>query len=981
MVDRGQRRISGIAATKEYREYLTRLKDPLHDLIAIARRCRSRGLDPSTVPEVSIAWDMAERVERLTGPKGVAKRIRALGDKMTRIQVAFQIAQEIIYGKFGYFPEQEGARQALRTALAVINGGVTVAPIQGIFDVKIKQNPDGTQYLSIYFAGPMRAAGGTAQAIIIVLADFIRKLLHLDRYKPDPREIRRFIEEVRIYERGIGRLQFRVTDEVLAEVLRSLPVEVTGIGVGPEIASFRDFPRIETSRIRAGAIRVINDGVVGRAAKALRVIEEMGIDGWEWLESVRAHSIATITAIEEKEIIGRPFLSTSSKRSGFRLRYGRARNSGLGAVGVHPATMILLDNFLAVGTQLRLDCPGKSAIVVPVDSIEGPVVKLHDGSVVRLTEQEEAQRLAGKVKQILFLGDILVAYGEFLFNNRRLLPSSFTSEWWAEMLRDSIKATLGGSIERASLEVGIPEERLRAFIRHPLLAGPTVEESLVLARRFGVPLHPRHTFFWGNISKEELASLRAWLVRARNTDDGFIVPARDEKLMLEKLCVPHTVKDGKIIIPREEADILTVCLALSKPNARVEGETVFEVVSNMSGIVVEDVVRSFIGARMGRPEKAEKVSMPLTAHVLFPVGSAGGTHRDIIRASKGGSIVVGIANFICPRCGGRSLVTRCPVCKVKTSIEMQCPNCGSTSIESNVCPLCGSEMQAFRNRSIELGRLLLAVSDQLGFLPSTLRGVRELTSKVKVAENLAKGVLRAKYGLSVFKDGCVRFNATNAPLTHFKPSEVGTPVEKLKELGYEHDRFGKPLHREDQVCELKAQDVILPERCGEYLLSVANFIDELLARVYGLPPFYRSKSKEDLVGHLIVGISPHTSCCVLGRIIGFTRASVCYANPLWHAAKRRDCDGDEDSVMLALDVLLNFSKSYLPDKIGGLMGAPLLLIPMVDPAEVDEEVYCMDVVRRYPGEFYKGTLESYDPGKVTKLVETLRDRVGRKGQF
>jgi len=41
-----------------------------------------------------------------------------------------------------------------------------------------------------------------------------------------------------------------------------------------------------------------------------------------------------------------------------------------------------------------------------------------------------------------------------------------------------------------------------------------------------------------------------------------------------------------------------------------------------------------------------------------------------------------------------------------------------------------------------------------------------------------------------------------------------------------------------------------------------------------------------------------------------------YAHPLWHAAKRRNCDGDEDAIMLALDPLLNFSKTYLPQQSG-----------------------------------------------------------------
>src|SRR5438132_12706866 len=85
-------------------------------------------------------------------------------------------------------------------------------------------------------------------------------------------------------------------------------------------------------------------------------------------------------------------------------------------------------------------------------------------------------------------------------------------------------------------------------------------------------------------------------------------------------------------------------------------------------------------------------------------------------------------------------------------------------------------------------------------------------------------------------------------------------------------------------------------------------LDDLLSSYIGLAMFYNASNSEDLIGRLVVGLSPHTSVGVVGRIVGFTKASVCYAHPFWHAAKRRDCDGDEDSVSLLLDVLLNFSR-------------------------------------------------------------------------
>src|SRR5438128_10013569 len=136
---------------------------------------------------------------------------------------------------------------------------------------------------------------------------------------------------------------------------------------------------------------------------------------------------------------------------------------------------------------------------------------------------------------------------------------------------------------------------------------------------------------------------------------------------------------------------------------------------------------------------------------------------------------------------------------------------------------------------------------------------------------------------------------------------------------------------------------------------------------------YKASKKEDLIGHLVVGLSTHTSVGAIGRIVGFTKASVCYAHPLYHAAKRRDCDGDEDSVSLLLDVLLNFSREYLPDRIGGLMDAPLLLAPLLNATEVARHAFNIETVTTFPISFYAKTLVAASPKETEDLVPTLNN--------
>jgi DNA polymerase II large subunit len=253
--------------------------------------------------------------------------------------------------------------------------------------------------------------------------------------------------------------------------------------------------------------------------------------------------------------------------------------------------------------------------------------------------------------------------------------------------------------------------------------------------------------------------------------------------------------------------------------------------------------------------------------------------------------------------------------------------------------------------------------------------------KNRSAEPIEKGILRQKNTIFTFKDGTTRFDVTNEPLTHFKPKWISSDIEKLKELGYNKDHTGTELVSPDQVLELMIQDIVIPLQAAEHLLHVAKFIDDELSRLYKLPPFYNASSINDLTGHLIIGLAPHTSVGIVGRIIGFTNSQVCLASPIWHSAKRRDCDGDADSLILLLDVFLNFSFEYLPDKIGGLMDAPLLIQPFVLPHEVQRQAHNIDISENYPIEFYTDTWNRGKAIDSTSSIDLIKKRIGSVNQF
>ncbi|KPU62418.1 DNA polymerase II large subunit [Thermococcus sp. EP1] len=1038
--------------SEDMKKYFDSLQREINKAYEIAQKARSQGRDPSKEIEVPQATDMAGRVESLVGPKGVAERIRTLVKEYGKELAALKIVDEIIEGRFGKFESKEKlADQSVRTALAILTEGIVSAPLEGIADVKIKKNPDGTEYLAIYYAGPIRSSGGTAQALSVLVGDYVRKKLGLDRFKPTEEHIERYVEEIDLYHRAVTRLQYHPSADEVRLAVRNIPIEITGETTDNVEVSHRNVPGVETNYLRGGAILVIAEGVLQKAKKLIKYIDKMGIEGWEWLkESVEAKEKGKTENKEEKntsdekteqhleetnvkikkgfyyelyekfkaniapntkytkEIIGgRPLFAEPSTNGGFRLRYGRSRVSGFATWSVNPAVMIMVDEFLAVGTQMKTERPGKGSIATPASTIEGPIVKLKNGSVVRVDDYYKALELKDQVEEILYLGDALIAFGDFVENNQTLLPANYVEEWWIQEFVEAVNKIYEVElkpfqendkemVEEAADYLDLDPNFLAKLLYDPLRTKPSIEEAIHLSRILRIPLHPYYTLYWNTLTVEELIRLQNALVNATIEWDEYrglkyarkleisLQSLGNAKRYLELLGVEHKVEGDTVIVEYPwAAALLTPLTNLEKKLEFKEFYTPIDLINEISEIKLRDRGISWIGARMGRPEKAKERKMKPPVHVLFPIGLAGGNSRDIYKAAQEGKTSeVEIAHFKCTNCGHVDIFPRCPQCGSDAKLLYHCPKCGFESILDTTCPKCDIEMKAYKKRRINPSELLNQAMKNVGiYTLDKLKGVMGMSSAHKIPEPLEKGILRARNDVYVFKDGTIRFDATDAPITHFKPKEIGVSVERLQELGYTYDFEGKPLVSEDQILELKVQDIILSKEAGKYLVRVARFIDDLLEKFYGLPRFYNVEKMEDLVGHLVIGLAPHTSAGIIGRIIGFVDALVGYAHPYYHAAKRRNCDGDEDSVMLLLDALLNFSKYYLPEKRGGKMDAPLVVTTRLDPREVDSEVHNMDIARYYPLEFYNATYELKSPKELTGTIERVEDRLGKPEMY
>ena len=941
------------ASSESNHRYFELLKEKADTCYSIAKTARARGIDPSTDVEIPRADDLAGRVEHLLsdwGTEGIAKRIRELSKKHNREEVSIQIAKDL--AALPSNTREEAIDRAIRVGVAVLTEGILVAPLEGIAGVKIHKNNDGSEYLTVYFAGPIRSAGGTGQAMSILIADVVRRELHLSKYMPTEGEVQRFKEEIPLY-KSCQHLQYTPTNDEIELIAKNLPVCIDGEGTEEaEITGYRDLPRIETNRVRGGACLVIAEGLCLKAPKLQKHVKRLEIDGWEFLDEYlkmkgngAEMTNGGISPSENflKDIIGgRPVLSHPSRVGGFRLRYGRSRATGLAAVGLNPATMEVLGGYLAVGTQIKIERPGKAGAVTPCDAIEGPIVLLDNGDLIQIHYPDEAKKQMEHIKEIVDVGEILIAFGEFVENNHPLVPVGLSLEEYKARLSAKTKY--------------IPEDWMN----------PTFERAIEISKEFDLPLHPNYNLFWFDMTTGQIKRLRDHIIKTGKFSKTLMIDNDpDIKAILERLGALHEVKEDKLRIDTYAKPIL-FCLGINAKDGRLKAkqeidDTIInplEMLKKICGIEIAPRAVTRIGARMARPEKAKERKMSPPPHVLFPLGMAGGNQRLLNEAARKGEIKVTIG-------------------------ERKCPVCGATTF-SSIC-VCGSHTISKKNASImtiQLKKMLDNAAEKLGMknIPE-IKAVQGMISKDKTPEPIEKGLLRAKHEIFVFKDGTTRIDSTDVPLTHFKPSEIGLEIDEAKQLGYEKDAFGNELRDTDQICELRVQDIIIPACCGKYLVNTAKFVDELLEKVYGLPAYYETTKPRDLIGHLAIGLAPHTSGGVLARIIGFSNVRAGYAHPYFHAAKRRNCDGDEDSVILLMDALLNFSRSFLPEKRGGLMDAPLVLTTRLDPDEIDKEAHNLDFRWEYPLELYDAAKEYKPPKCVEPLMDLAGGRIGTVLQY
>ena len=206
------------------------------------------------------------RVEKLLGHlhlDGISTEIRGLAETLPREDVAVEMARRIARDPRRGATVEARLDAGLRVGLAILTEGILVAPLEGLAEVHLRTDRAGAGYVELFFAGPIRAAGGTAQALSVLLADVLRRDLGLSAYRPEEAEIGRYQEEIPLY-KHLQHLQYVPSAEEIDLVARHVPglhlgrVDRGGRGgqrvpEPPEGTDERD-PRRRVPRHRGGAL-------------------------------------------------------------------------------------------------------------------------------------------------------------------------------------------------------------------------------------------------------------------------------------------------------------------------------------------------------------------------------------------------------------------------------------------------------------------------------------------------------------------------------------------------------------------------------------------------------------------------------------------------------------------------------------------------------------------------------------------------------
>src|SRR3989344_2613993 len=334
-------------------DYFSKLADKVKKEYKISNVARSKGIDPVNKVEIPLAMTMAEK------------------------------------------------------SVGLITTAYPELPVEKITKRMLElETKDGKNYFIANFSGPIRSAGTTATCVVLMLIDYLREYFGYSKYDPTEIEVKRYITENIDYHERVTNLQYFPTEEEMEFLAKNLPIQISGDPTeSKEVSNYKDLDRVGTNFIRGGMCLTFSEGLAQKAAKGLKRLESpkkhgLKCTGWDFLKDYliihnkRERGSGDVVATYIKDLVaGRPVYGHPGRSGGFRFRYGRSRVAGFSAVSIHPATMGITNGFLSHGTQLKIERPTKGCVITSCDKIDGPIVKLRNGSVRKILDYEESKKI------------------------------------------------------------------------------------------------------------------------------------------------------------------------------------------------------------------------------------------------------------------------------------------------------------------------------------------------------------------------------------------------------------------------------------------------------------------------------------------------------------------------------------------------------------------------------------------------------------
>jgi hypothetical protein len=403
---------------------------------------------------------------------------------------------------------------------------------------------------------------------------------------------------------------------------------------------------------------VIAEGLCLKAPKIKKHTDRLGVEGWDFIDTLASkgkkdtdeeanlkhRAIKPNSTYMDDIIAGRPVFGEPCEPGGFRLRYGRSRTTGLAAAGLNPVSMHALGGFLSVGTQMKIERPGKACAVTPTLSVEGPMVILSDGNFKRIQSEEEWYRVKNEVELIWDAGEILIGFGEFLENNKSLVPSAYNRDWWASEL--AAKIDMPNKLERlveilniddTEMPGGLPfngaikrggempherERRRRDWDRLFRSVELSWKQSTMISEEFGTAIPPPWNLWWSDLPLASIPTLLAAISASEMDSEKLIIPFMDDietqntderitsiidrygpiRFALMSLGIEHRISGKRIII---ETGWQPLCDVLAAENQIDGHDTVLEIANRRLSAIRE--ARDLLEAERKRIEQIEIV--------------------------------------------------------------------------------------------------------------------------------------------------------------------------------------------------------------------------------------------------------------------------------------------------------------------------------------------------------------------------------------